>query len=71
MLKLLPLFPLNSTFSITNLCIVYADMCVMLYLDVIICFVNFNVVFYIMYACALYDFRALKLMLSIILHTKH
>jgi len=29
------LFPLNSTFYVTNLCIVYADMCVMLYSDVI------------------------------------
>jgi len=30
------LFPLNSTLSITNLCTVYADICVMLYSDVII-----------------------------------
>jgi len=30
------LFSLNSTFSITNLHVVYADMCVMLYSNVII-----------------------------------
>ena len=35
-LRLRRLFPLNFTFSVTNLCIVYAVMCVVLYSDVII-----------------------------------